>query len=75
VRKSELPVKNAPGRRGWKGPQAEGCATSKQGLANWLLMLSKRGRRIAPGQGGPGRMEHSLHCYDQDCFHYEGDLP
>ena len=27
----------------------QGCATSKQGLANWLLMLAKRGRRIAPG--------------------------
>jgi hypothetical protein len=31
-------------------------------------MLSKRGRRIAPGSGGPGRTEHSLHCYDRDRF-------
>ena len=51
----------------------QGCATSKQGLANWLLMLAKRGRRIAPGSEWSwpnGNAER----YDRDRFP-NGRLP
>ena len=44
-------------------------------LANWLLMLAKRGRRIAPGSGRSWPNGTLAVLLRPGLLPYEGDLP